>query len=71
MVVPFLPEDNASLDEQSVEALHMMNDDLAYVLRLDPGAFWKCIQNADDTLHACLTSYLQFARCHCIALDSM
>ncbi len=69
MILPFLPEDNASLDEHTVEALQTISNDLADLLSLDPGAFWKRIR-ADDTLHACLTSYLQFARCRCPCLPA-
>ena len=61
MFLPFLPEDNASIDEQTDEVLHIINDDLAGLLRLHPAAFWRDIR-ADQSIHACLASYLQYAR---------
>lgn len=61
MFLSYLPQDNVGLDKDADEALEAINDDLASLLRSDAKSFWQIVR-ADSSLHACLSSYLQFAR---------
>ena len=61
MFLPILAEDNEGIDEDTQDILDRVYFDLGSLLQLGPGAFWQSIK-ADRSLHACLASYLQFAR---------
>lgn len=61
MFLPFLPQDNSVLDAKTDEALEVVNDDLASLLRCDAKQFWQTVLE-EASLQTCLTSYLQFAR---------
>jgi hypothetical protein len=60
-LVPFLPQDNVLLDKSTDEALQILNEDLAILLRCDNKTFWQTLRE-ENSLQACLNSYLQFAR---------
>lgn len=60
--VSFLPGDNQDLSSpSSQEVLGLINGDLGELLCLPPGAFWAAVAG-DESLHACLDSFLRFRR---------
>lgn len=60
--LPFLPEDNGSLDNPaSQEALSIINEDLAKLLKLKPAEFWQ-VAKTDRSLKECIDSYLRYCR---------
>lgn len=60
--LPFLAADNADLGSATTQAaLEAINASLGQLLRLPPAAFWAVVA-ADDSLRACLDSFLRFRR---------
>ena len=57
--LPYLPQDNASLADATVAAI---SERLGELLRAPAPQFWVAVCN-DASLHTCLDSYLQYARC--------
>lgn len=61
--LPYLPQDNSSLeDARTEETIAIISEDLAQLLRAAAPEFWSTVRG-DLSLHTCLNSYLQFARC--------
>jgi hypothetical protein len=57
--LPYLPQDNASLADATVAAI---SERLGELLRAPASQFWTAVRG-DASLHTCLDSYLQYARC--------
>ena len=60
--VPFLPQDEQSLDEISEAATQQISEDLGWLLSQDAQAFWEVVQR-NQSLRTCIDSYLRFKRC--------
>lgn len=58
--LPYLPQDNAAIDDGGIEAI--LNEDLGKLLQLAAPGFWDVVKS-DPTLSTCLDSYLCFKRC--------
>ncbi len=59
----YLPQDNSGLaDPQSEQVVQIINGDLAELLSSPIAEFWE-VAATEDSLTACLDSYLRFARC--------
>lgn len=60
--IPFLSQDNLDLSHvQTQQVIRAIDQDLAQLLRLPPQQFWQVVCS-DDSLHACLDSFLRFRR---------
>ncbi len=60
--IPFLGQDNLDLTSSQVQqVIQAIDQDLAQLLRLPPQQFWHVVCS-DDSLHACLDSFLRFRR---------
>jgi hypothetical protein len=58
--IPFLSQDNLDLtNAQTQQVIQAIDQDLTQLLRLPPQQFWQVVCS-DDSLHACLDSFLRF-----------
>lgn len=58
----YLPQDNSGLaDPRSEQVVQAINDDLTELLSSPIAEFWQVVAT-EDSLIACLDSYLRFAR---------
>ena len=58
----FLPGDNKDLSSPATQAvLSAINEDLGRLLQTPAAQFWDVVKN-DQSLHACLDSFLRFKR---------